>query len=74
MNVVVSFGFELHTIRGMDKMKLRCDLALCVMLAMALRRIQEKQIEKCEVWWGKVPTLIIKSLMRACSLKIKWMR
>jgi hypothetical protein len=24
----VSFGFELHTIRGMAKMKLRCGLAL----------------------------------------------
>lgn len=42
----VSFGFELHTIRGMAKMKMRCGLALCVMLAMALGRIQEKQIEK----------------------------
>jgi hypothetical protein len=42
----VSFGFELHTIRGMAKMKLRCGLALCVMLAMALGRIREKQVEK----------------------------
>ncbi|KXG43945.1 transposase [Tepidibacillus decaturensis] len=42
----VSFGFELHTIRGMAKMKLRCGLALCVMLAMALGRIKEKQAEK----------------------------
>jgi len=42
----VSFGFELHTIRGMDKMKLRCGLALCVMLAMAVGRIKEKQEEK----------------------------
>ncbi len=42
----VSFGFELHTIRGMDKMKLRCGLALCVMLAMAIGRIKEKQGEK----------------------------
>ncbi|MFT9486885.1 MAG: transposase, partial [Tepidibacillus sp.] len=42
----VSFGFELHTIRGMAKMKLRCGLALCVMLAMALGRIKEKQEEK----------------------------
>jgi len=38
-----SFGFELHTIRGMAKMKLRCGLALCVMLAMAVGRIKEKQ-------------------------------
>lgn len=42
----VSYGFELHTIRGMSKMKLRCGLALCVMLAMALGRIKEKQAEK----------------------------
>jgi len=42
----VSFGFELHTIRGMAKMKMRCGLALCVMLAMALGRIQENQAEK----------------------------
>jgi hypothetical protein len=42
----VSFGFELHTIRGMAKMKVRCGLALCVMLAMALGRIKEKQPEK----------------------------
>ena len=42
----VSFGFELHTIRGMKKMKLRCGLALCVMLAMALGRIKENQEEK----------------------------
>ena len=42
----VSFGFELHTIRGIDKMKLRCGLALCVMLAMAVGRIKEKQGEK----------------------------
>ncbi|AVX29974.1 Transposase DDE domain-containing protein [Carboxydocella thermautotrophica] len=42
----VSFGFELHTIRGMAKMKLRCGLALCVMLAMAIGRIRENQAEK----------------------------
>lgn len=42
----VSFGFELHTIRGMAKMKLRCGLALCVMLAMALGRIRENQSDK----------------------------
>ena len=48
----VSFGFELHTIRGMSKMKLRCGLALCVMLAMALGRIKEKQVDKMRslVW------------------------
>ena len=41
----MSFGFELHTIRGMAKMKVRCGLALCVMLAMALGRIKENQPE-----------------------------
>ncbi|MDY0404254.1 transposase [Virgibacillus sp. 179-BFC.A HS] len=42
----VSFGFENHTIRGLDKMKVRCGLALCIMLAMALGRIKENQPEK----------------------------
>jgi hypothetical protein len=36
----------LPTIRGMNKMKLRCGLALCVMLAMAVGRIKEKQGKK----------------------------
>jgi transposase len=39
----VSFGFEQHYIRGLQKMKLRCSIALCIMLAMALGRIKEKQ-------------------------------
>jgi hypothetical protein len=39
----VSFGFERHYIRGLKKMKLRCGIALCIMLAMALGRIREKQ-------------------------------
>ena len=42
----VSFGFELHTIRGLKKMKLRVGLALCVMLAMALGRIRENQTDR----------------------------
>lgn len=42
----VSLGFELHTIRGMNKMKMRCGMALCVVLAMALGRIKENQAEK----------------------------
>jgi hypothetical protein len=42
----VSFGFELHTIRGMAKMKMRYGLVLCVMLAMALGRIRENREEK----------------------------
>ncbi len=41
----VSFGLERHFIRGLDKMKLRCSLALCVMLAMALGRARENQHE-----------------------------
>jgi hypothetical protein len=35
----VSFGFEQHFIRGLKKMKVRCGLALCVMLALAYGRI-----------------------------------
>jgi len=41
----VSFGFERHFIRGLKKMKLRCGLALLVMLAMALGRVKEKRKE-----------------------------
>lgn len=41
-----SFGFEKHYIRGMTKMKIKCGIALCVMLAMALGRIKEKQKDK----------------------------
>lgn len=39
----VSFGFERHFIRGLAKMKVRCALALAVMLAMALGRVKENQ-------------------------------
>ena len=39
----VSFGLEVHTIRGLSKMKMRCGLALCVMLAMTLGRIQQRK-------------------------------
>lgn len=42
----VSFGFEKHYIRGLKKMRLRVGLALAVMLAMALGRIKENQMEK----------------------------
>jgi hypothetical protein len=42
----VSFGFENHFIRGLCKMKVRCGLALCVMLAMALGRVRNKQLER----------------------------
>lgn len=39
----VSFGFERHFIRGQRKMRLRCSLALIVMLAMALGRARERK-------------------------------
>ena len=39
----VSFGFERHYIRGLQKMKLRCGLALSVMLAIAVGRLRQKQ-------------------------------
>jgi hypothetical protein len=39
----VSFGFEQHYIRGLQKMELRCSIALCVMLAMALGRVKQKK-------------------------------
>lgn len=41
----VSFGFEVHYIRGLKKMKFRCGLALCVMLAIALGRARQNQTE-----------------------------
>lgn len=42
----VSFGFEKHYIRGLNKMQLRVGLALCVMLAMALGKIKENKMEQ----------------------------
>ena len=42
----VSFGFEHHFIRGQAKMKLRMNLAMIVMLTMALGRIKQKQHEQ----------------------------
>jgi hypothetical protein len=41
-----SFGFEKHFIRGIKKMKVRCGLALIVMLGMAYGRVREKQYER----------------------------
>lgn len=38
-----AYGLEKHFIRGLKKMKLRCTLALMLMLAMAVGRIREKQ-------------------------------
>ena len=40
-----SFGFEKHYIRGQEKMAVRCGIALCIMLAMAVGRIKENQTE-----------------------------
>jgi len=42
----VSFGLEHHFIRGLAKMRLRCSLALVVMLAMALGRVRRKQRDR----------------------------
>ena len=39
------FGFERPFIRGLNKMRLRCTMALTIMLAMALGRIQTGQPE-----------------------------
>ena len=39
----MSFGFEQHYIRGLKKMKVRCGLAMCIMLALAYGRIIEGQ-------------------------------
>ena len=41
----VSFGFENHYIKGMKKMRLRCSVAMIVMLAMALGRVREKKFD-----------------------------
>jgi len=46
MRAAVSFGFERHYILGLRKMRLRCGLALTLMLAMALGRVKEKQAER----------------------------
>ena len=39
----LSFGFEHHFIRGLNKMRMRLGLALVVMLAMAAGRIRANQ-------------------------------
>lgn len=53
----VSFGFELHTIRGLAKMQLRSGLALVVMLAMAVGSITSNQAYRMRslVWSVKDP-------------------
>ena len=40
-----SFGFERHTIRGLNKMRFRVGLALTVMLALALSAVREGHLE-----------------------------
>jgi hypothetical protein len=44
----MNLTFEKHHIRGIKKMKVRCGIALCVMMAMAIGRIKRAQAEKCE--------------------------
>lgn len=39
------YGFERHYIRGLKKMELRCGLALCVMLSIAIGRLRQAQPE-----------------------------
>lgn len=41
----LSFGFEQHFIRGLNKMRLRCGLALVTMLALAVGRIRANQAQ-----------------------------
>jgi hypothetical protein len=41
-----SFGFEKHFVRGLGKMRLRCGLALVVMLGMAWGRVRRKQLDQ----------------------------
>ncbi len=41
----ISFGFELHTIRGMAKVRARCGLALLVMVGLVLGRIRRQHPE-----------------------------
>lgn len=43
--IETSFGFESHYIRGLNKMKVQSAMSLCVMLAMALGRIKQDQME-----------------------------
>jgi len=38
-----SFGFERHYIRGLQKMTIRCGLALCIMLAIAVGRLRQNR-------------------------------
>lgn len=49
----VSFGFERHFIRGLAKMRLRVDIAMVVMLAMAQGRIRQKRSEEMRSLVGR---------------------
>ncbi len=49
----VSFGFERHYIRGLSKMKVRCGLALLVMLGMAVGWIEAGQRERMRSLVGR---------------------
>jgi hypothetical protein len=49
----VSFGFERHFIRGLAKMRMRVDIAMVVMLAMAVGRIQQKRSEEIRSLVGR---------------------
>ena len=42
----VSFGFERHFVRGLEKMKVKAGLALSVMLAMAAGSIKEDRLDQ----------------------------
>ena len=44
--IETSFGFDKHFIRGMAKMEMRCSLALCVMLSIALGRAKQNKHEQ----------------------------
>jgi hypothetical protein len=48
----VSFGFERHFIRGMNKMKVRLGIGLVVMLSMALGSIERGKPDRMRslVW------------------------
>jgi hypothetical protein len=49
----VSFGFERHYIRGMNKMKVRAGLAVAVMLAMAVGWLEAGQAERIRSLVGR---------------------
>ena len=55
----VSFGFELHTIRGLAKMRMRVSLALVVMLSMAVGSIRAGKSWRMRslVWAVRAPKL-----------------